>query len=82
MSLFSRKEPTMSPAISETTGTDILRRAVHARIRSPHALTMMAREIDGLATHALEDIAAGKADLKVETLKALTKLLFPDGRVR
>ena len=61
----------------QVTGTDVLRRAVHARIRSPHALTMMARDVGDLAVHTLENFAAGKTDLKVEALKALTKQLFP-----
>ena len=60
------------------TGTDVLRRTVHARNKSPHAICLIAREIDGVATHTLEDFAAGQADLGVEALKALTKVLYPN----
>ena len=35
------------------------------------------REIDGVGASTLEDFAAGKADLSVEALKALTKVLYP-----
>ena len=59
------------------TGTDILRRTVHARNRSPHTLSLIVREIDGVGASTLEDFAAGKADLSVEALKALTKVLYP-----
>jgi hypothetical protein len=57
--------------------TDVLRKAVHARIRTPHALTLLAREIEGIGTHTLENFAAGKVDLQVETMQALAKLIFP-----
>jgi hypothetical protein len=61
MSLFSRKDPVMTePTV---TGTDVLRRGVHVRIRTQHALTLMAREIVGIGAHTLEAFAAGSTEL-------------------
>jgi hypothetical protein len=76
MNLFKRQD---AAAMSEPaiTGVDVLRKTVHARNRSPHALSLIAREVDGIGAATLEDFAAGKADLGVETLKALTKVLYP-----
>ena len=72
---FKRKDPTMDePAI---TGTDVLRKCVKARNSKPHVLTAIAREVDGLGTGTLEDFGNGKAELSVEKLQALTKVLFP-----
>lgn len=59
------------------TGTDVLRKTVAARNKSPHSLTALAREIEGLATVTLEAFAAGKADLSVEMLQKLTVVLYP-----
>jgi hypothetical protein len=76
MNLFSRKDPVMTePTV---TGTDVLRRTVHARNKSPHAISLIAREVDGIGAGVLEDFAAGQADLGVEALKALTKVLYPN----
>ncbi len=74
MNLFSK------PAMAEptVTGVDVLRATVKARNRSPHAMSLIAREIDGVSASTLEDFAAGKADLSVATLKALTKLFYPN----
>jgi hypothetical protein len=75
MSLF-KKDPAMAePTV--TTGTDVLRQTVKARNRSPHALSLIASEIAGVGVSTLEDFAAGKIDLKVETLQALTRILYP-----
>ncbi len=75
MSLFSKRDSVMTePTV---TGIDVLRQTVKARNRSPHALSLIAREVDGVSASALEDFAAGKADLSVEILKALTKVLYP-----
>lgn len=60
------------------TGIDVLRQTVKARNRSPHALSLIAREVDGASASALEDFAAGKIDLGVEILKSLTKILYPN----
>ncbi|MFH0300990.1 hypothetical protein AAFX91_27950 [Bradyrhizobium sp. 31Argb] len=60
-----------------TTGVDVLRRTVHARNRSPHALALIAREVEGVSTSMLEDFAAGKIDLGIAALQALTKELYP-----
>lgn len=62
------------PAI---TGIDVLRKTLHARNRSPHALSLIASEIDGAGVATLEAFAAGKVDLSVEQLKALTRVLYP-----
>jgi len=59
------------------TATDVLRETVRARNRSPHALSLVARELDGVSTGVLEDFAAGKADPGVAVLKGLAKLFFP-----
>jgi len=48
---------------------------VKARNRSPHALSLIAREID-VGASMLEDFAAGRGNLSVEVLKALTKVLY------
>jgi len=58
------------------TGVDVLRLTVKARNRSPHAITLIAREI-GVAASTLENFVAGKVDLPVEKLKLLTKELHP-----
>jgi len=59
------------------TGTDVLRWTVKARNKSPHALSLIVREIEGVGPGALEDFAVGKVDLGVEALQALTKILHP-----
>ena len=53
------------------TGTDVLRQTVKARNKSPHAISVIAREIDGIGAGTLEDFAAGNADLPVEALQAV-----------
>lgn len=58
------------------TGTMVLRQTVKARNKSPHALSLIAREL-GISASTLEDFAAGTVDLDVETLKALTPVLHP-----
>jgi hypothetical protein len=58
------------------TGIDVLRRTLHARNRSPHALSLIAGEIPGAGVGTLEDFAAGKADLSVEALQALARILY------
>jgi hypothetical protein len=57
------------------TGTMVLRQTVRARNKSPHALSLIAREV-GISASMLEDFAAGKIDLNVDALKALTKELY------
>jgi len=57
------------------TGIDVLRKTVHARNRSPHALGLLAREIN-IGASVLEAFAKGEANLDVATLQALTKVLF------
>ena len=59
------------------TGVDVLRRTIAARNKSPHALTAIAREIDGVAVAMLEAFGVGNADLGIENLQALTKVLYP-----
>jgi hypothetical protein len=68
------EEPAMFEPV--VTGTDILRQTVAHRSKSPHALTAIAREIDGLGTAALEAFAHGKANLAADKLQALTKVLY------
>jgi hypothetical protein len=60
------------------TGVDVLRQTVNARNKSPHALSLIAREVGSVSASTLEDFAAGKADLDVATLKALTPVLHPN----
>jgi len=73
MGPFSRRDTAMTEAV---TGTDVLRATVKARSKSPHALALIAREIDGVGAGMLEDFAAGKVDLNIDALKALTKILY------
>jgi hypothetical protein len=42
-----------------------------------HALSPIAREVEGVSAGMLEDIAAGTADLNVATLQALARVLYP-----
>jgi hypothetical protein len=75
VSIFSRKDSAeITPTI---TGTDVLRKCVKARNSKPRALKAIAREVEGLGTGTLEDFGNGKAELSVEKLQALTKVLFP-----
>jgi hypothetical protein len=60
-----------------TTGVDVLRKTVHARNKSPHALRLIADEVPGVGAGTLEDFSRGKADLGIEALQALTKVLYP-----
>ena len=53
-----------------TTGITILRKTLHARNGSPHALTLIASEVPGIGAGTLEAFAAGKADLSIEALQA------------
>jgi hypothetical protein len=72
MGLFEKKsEP--EPVV---TGIDILRKTVKARNKSPHSLTLLAREIEGVGAGQLEAFAEGKADLSVEALQKVAKLLY------
>ncbi|BAL07777.1 MULTISPECIES: helix-turn-helix domain-containing protein [Bradyrhizobium] len=58
------------------TGTDVLRKTLKARNKSPNAMAVIASEIDGVGVSTLEDFSNGKAKLGVETLQALAKILF------
>jgi hypothetical protein len=60
-----------------TTGIDVLRRTVAARNSKPHALTAIAGAIEGIGVGSLEAFATGHKDLSIETLKELTKVLYP-----
>ena len=76
MNLFKRKDAAAmtEPAI---TGTTVLRKTLHAWNRSPNAMARIASEVVGVGVSTLEAFAEGKADLSVEALKALTKVLYP-----
>ena len=56
-------------------GTDILRRALLAHNSKPHALTAVAREIEGIGVGTLEAFATGNANLSIDVLKALTRVM-------
>lgn len=71
MSIFSRQNP--EPVV---TGTDVLRQTVKARGKTPHALALITREIDGVGVGMLEDFASGKITLGADKLQALTKYFF------
>ena len=56
------------------TETDALRMTINARNKSPHALSLITREVS-IPAGRLEDFASGKIDLDVAELKALAKIL-------
>jgi hypothetical protein len=53
------------------TGIDLLRATVRVRNRSPHALALIAREVEGVSAGMLEEFSAGRAELSVAALQAL-----------
>jgi len=73
MNLFEKKTASDEPV----TGVTVLRQTVANRNGRPHSLTAISREIDGVSTATLEAFGAGKADLSVDRLQALTKILYP-----
>ena len=77
MNLFKKEAAVDEPPI--TCGVMVLRKTLHAWNRSPNAMALIASEIEGVGVSTLEAFAAGKADLSVEALKALTKVLYPHG---
>ena len=59
----------------------VLRQTVKARNKSPHALSLIAREVGTISAYALEVFAAVTVDLDVETLKFLAPFMHPFFRV-
>jgi hypothetical protein len=72
MNLFEKKTAPDEPV----TGVTALRQTVAARNKSPHALTAIAREIDGVGVAALEAFGTGRANLSIGNLQKLTKVLY------
>ena len=55
---------------------DVVRTTVKARNKSPHAISLIAREIDGIGAGMLEAFAENKLDLGPDALKSLTKIVY------
>ena len=57
-------------------GVSVLRQALRARNKTPNMLSLIASEIDGVGVSTLEDFSNNKANLGIETLQALAKILL------
>ena len=67
----------MAEEIEIKDGRDVLRKTLHARNRSPHALALIASNVDGVGVSDLENVIAGKIELPVPALQQLAKELYP-----
>ena len=76
MSMF-RKEAAVAAPEPEITGITILRQSAKVWCSKPGGSQAIANAIEGLGISALENFAAGRADLPVEMLQKLTRVLHP-----